>query len=83
MFITIIKTLLTTYVVIPKYSQDLKHIPEIPRVAERAPLGPPAGLVKYIVIPDGKNTSILKDIYLHVINPRSMCSEKMFEIPCL
>ena len=45
MFITIIKTLLTTYVVIPKYSQDLKHIPEIPRVAERAPLGPPAGLV--------------------------------------
>ena len=39
--------------------------------------------MKYIVIPDGKNTSILKDIKLHVINPRSMCSEKMFEIPCL
>ena len=40
--------------------------------------------MKYIVIPDGKkNTSFLKDVYLHVINPRSMCSEKMFEIPCL
>ena len=49
MFITIIKTLLTTHVVIPKYSQDLKHIPEIPRVAERAPLGPPAGLVVNII----------------------------------